>query len=446
MRILFTSILFLTLVLNAKSQDAVVLDNSKENQPIFDSNDPLSLISIVKANAYYLGHMEIEGMSDELRQNLSEADRNQILQFRGQPGTVPITDTDPNSPRFGKPLIVTDPTTGMQSFVYDAPDTVFTLLDEIDRIVIEFEPEATKTMENASRLSYFKRIDGSYQKVLSVNASDLLSLDGLGYFRLLDDPFASGLLSDDSNSLWNVLRNEALKQHKLYDGSKFSKWTYDLKLHQFPADAIQFGFFNWSEPPASMGQWEKEREVFYVDYISEIGAGLYPFELNLGSGIVSDTSGRAQLLASFEGVYSDFEISDTPLIDRDPNSPNFGNELMTLNEDGTLSYQYPDPKEVFFWMDYTDPKIFVKESFHTTEDGTVVTTDAVYFTIEVNGKDEVISVIPFRESIQEFFGDYKPISADSLPFRQLLDEAFQNDAFHFNLSEPSTRKTLKLDQ
>jgi len=41
---------------------------------------------------------------------------------KGNPGTVPLIDKDPNSPNFGENLIVMDATTGTQSFVYEAPN------------------------------------------------------------------------------------------------------------------------------------------------------------------------------------------------------------------------------------------------------------------------------------------------------------------------------------
>jgi len=49
----------------------------------------------------------------------------------GQPGTVPLIDEDPNSPNFGQNLVVTDPVTGQQSFVYDPPDTTWYVSKDI---------------------------------------------------------------------------------------------------------------------------------------------------------------------------------------------------------------------------------------------------------------------------------------------------------------------------
>lgn len=49
----------------------------------------------------------------------------------GQPGTTPLIDEDPNSPNFGENLIVVDPATGMESYVYDPPDTTWYLSEDI---------------------------------------------------------------------------------------------------------------------------------------------------------------------------------------------------------------------------------------------------------------------------------------------------------------------------
>jgi len=49
----------------------------------------------------------------------------------GPEGTVPLIDEDPNSPNFGQNLIVTDPVTGAQSFVYDPPDTTWYVSKDI---------------------------------------------------------------------------------------------------------------------------------------------------------------------------------------------------------------------------------------------------------------------------------------------------------------------------
>ena len=114
------SILISSLMLTflTMAQDAIVIDNTKEHKSLFDSSDPLSFVSMLQSNVYYLGYMEIEGMTNEVYESLSKSDKEQVSQFIGQPGSTPLTDEDSKSSRFGKPLIVEDPVSGQQSFVY----------------------------------------------------------------------------------------------------------------------------------------------------------------------------------------------------------------------------------------------------------------------------------------------------------------------------------------
>ncbi len=431
-------------VLSATAQNAIVIDNNKKHQSIFDGDDPLSFISLVRSNSYNIGYMEIEGMSQEARASLSEKDKENITQFIGKPGTVPLIDADPESPNFGNPLIVTNPETGMQSFIYDAPDTVFTMLDNIDRIVIYLENGDGPALERATRLSYFKLIDGAYHSVLSVNAQDVLSFDGFSYYRQLDDKLTSELLSHEPTSMRSVMRKEALKQKEMYDGSKFARWRYDLKQNYFPADGILFGFYSWGKMPVNMEKWEAERDVMYPRLSSKAEDAQYPFGLHLGSGIVQDTAGRAALLAGFDEVHSDFEVSDKPLIDNDPNSPTFGLASIVVNPDGSESVQYPAPKEVFFWLEYSNAKMFVKESFHSVDNTSETTVDAIYFTTKVDGQEEVISVMPFRESFQEYFVDHEKLTLNEMSFYKTLVKAFKNKKLLFDLTDPATQKELKM--
>lgn len=49
----------------------------------------------------------------------------------GQPGTIPLIDEEPSSPTYGENLIVVDSITGLESFVYDPPDTSWLLSEDI---------------------------------------------------------------------------------------------------------------------------------------------------------------------------------------------------------------------------------------------------------------------------------------------------------------------------
>ncbi len=430
---------------SATAQNAIVIDNTKDYQSIFDSNDPFSFVSLVQSNAYYLGYMEIEGMSEKVYDKLSSSEKKNVSEFIGQPGTEPLLDADPNSPRFGNALIVANPTTGQQSFVYAAPDTVYTMLNPIDRIVIELKDGEGSAWERATTVSYFKQLDGVYHSVLRVNAQDLLSFDGFSYCRPLDDKFTDELVSDAPNSMWTAMRTEALQQKEMYNGSKFGKWRYDLKQHYFPADAILFGFFNWGDGPMKIGQWEANRDVYYASLSDEAQEAQFPFGLNLGSGIVADTTGRANLLSTFKEVFSDHEISVKPLKDKDPYSPNFGKELVIENADGSSSFQYPAPKEVFFWIEYSPEKIYAKESFHSAGNASETSLDGIYFTINVNGQEEVISTVPCNEAIQKYFSDHKTLSIDEVDFYKSLNKAFENKKMVFDLGDAAARSKLDME-
>jgi gliding motility associated protien GldN len=55
---------------------------------------------------------------------------NYYLAKLGQPGTTPLIVEDPNSPDFGEPLLTIDEN-GFEAYVYDAPDTTWTMSQDI---------------------------------------------------------------------------------------------------------------------------------------------------------------------------------------------------------------------------------------------------------------------------------------------------------------------------
>ncbi|XOV68025.1 MAG: hypothetical protein ACFHU9_02405 [Fluviicola sp.] len=442
-----TAILIFSLTFSclAMAQKAIVIDNTKENSALFDQKDPLSLASLLKENDYYLGYMDISGMNTKLFDALSEDDKQQAAMFIGEPGTVPLTVTDPGAPNFGEILLVTNPETGMQSFVYEAPDTIYTFLSDFDRIVIELEEGEKPTMENASRITFYRELDGVFSEVLGVNAQDLFTFDGFNHIRKLDEELTTELLKNESNSLWNSMRNEALRQREMYDGSHFGKWRYKLKNYYFPADGISMGFLRFSEEPQNLQKWYDEREVFYLNLSIEAEEERYPFGMSYGSGVKNDTAALARFLANFDEVFSEIEIPTAPLKEKDPSSPNFGKVLKVDNEDGTQSILYPDPKEVFFWLDCSDVGIYVNESFHM-ESGTIETTpDALYFTAVIDGKEEVISAVPFSESVAPYFSNYEPVSMQEMGSYKAIEQVFKNKNLVYDLNDPNVLQELKLN-
>lgn len=59
-----------------------------------------------------------------------QASLSRYLAEIGQQGTTPLIDEDPNSPTYGQNLVVTD-ANGLQSFVYDPPDTTWFVSEDI---------------------------------------------------------------------------------------------------------------------------------------------------------------------------------------------------------------------------------------------------------------------------------------------------------------------------
>ncbi len=431
--------------LSLTAQNAVVLENNPDNQSLFDIENPLSLISLVQANSRYLGYMEINGLSDDLAQSLSTDQRAEITHFVGQPGNAPLIDNDPESPNFGENLIHTDATTGQQYFVYAAPDTVKTMLTNIDRIVLTYEDGDGSVLERLETISYWKKINGAYYQVFQVSAQDLLSFDGFSRFIKMGEDLTKKLTADDPNSMWNVMRNEGLAQLKKYEGENFNHYTYDMKHRFLPGDAIRFGFFDWSDGPANMEKWENEREPFFLRSTDEQHNAQFPFGLDLGNGMHKDTTGKAALLAQFDAVYSDYDKPTKPLMEKDPNSPNFGNYKMVVLENGEESFVYPAPKQAIFWMDYSDVQLYIAESFHSEGALTKSSIDAIYFTKEMNGTDQVVSVTPMTDALLPYFEEYSPTTLQTLDFHKLLKEAVLDTKSHFDLSKKADRDALEME-
>ncbi|GAB5418856.1 MAG: hypothetical protein Crog4KO_01630 [Crocinitomicaceae bacterium] len=431
--------------LSLTAQNAVVLENTPDNQSLFDAEDPLSFISLVQANSRYLGYMELDGMSEELIQSLSSDQKAEITHFTGKPGTVPIIDDNPDSPRFGDYLLYTNPDTGQQSFVYAAPDTVKTMLTNIDRIVLTYEDGDGSVWERLETISYWNKFNGAYHEVFQVNAQDLLSFDGFSRYIKLDDDLTRKLTASDPNSLWNVMREEGLSQLEQYEGQDFNHYSYDMKHRFFPGDAIRFGFFDWSKGPANLDAWEKDREIFYSRLNDEQHNAQFPFGLDLGNGMYRDTTGKAEMLALFDAVYSDYEKPSEPLIERDPNSPNFGNYKIQTLENGEESFVYPIPKQAFFWIDYSNVQIYVAESYYSEGNAIESSLNAIYYTMDVNGTDEVISVVPMKDAFLPYFEEHESTSIQNLDFYQLLKERVADTNSHFDLNDKTDRDTLEME-
>ena len=58
---------------------------------------------------------------------------------------------------------------------------------------------------------------------------------------------------------------------------------------------------------------------------------------------------------------------DTHNINEDISSPNFGERLVRITEEGQEVYVYRDPVAEYYWLDYSECKIFASQTFYNNE-------------------------------------------------------------------------------
>lgn len=446
MNLIKISLLFFALFLSSGifAQKIIVIDKNKNNTALFDVNDPFSLISILSANNDYLGYYNIKGMGYAVASRLTSKELKDIVKYTGQPGTLPIIDEDPNSSNYGDYMIVTLPD-GSESYVYDAPDTVYISFKGITRITFEILesdlPTTGNIMESLDKIKLWRKFDSvpGIQNVLTLNAKELMTMQGLKLIHKVDEAQTKQWTDKtDSNSLWIELKTAILERELLHGTINVD--TYDGMESFFPETYYALRSLNFESTELIKRSKREERYSMFYDY--KYNEKLLPFTCEYDS----IRNEKAAFHALFDSCYYDFYYSDMPLIDNDPNSENFGYEIITIDENGLRSYVYPEPEIFYNWIDYSDIVIYMSQVFYEDENGVMRTKIGMLYFAKDNGADKpaLVAYMKIGSQLEHHLKDYQSKSITDLPWHIQIQKEFDNKFNHYDLSKPEDVKRFNL--
>lgn len=358
-------------------QNIKIIDKSKKTAQIFDESDPHSLISLIKADYSTLSYYRKVGISEEDLATLTSEQRRGLTRFYGEQKDVPLIDQDPNSEYFGEPLIEEDSLTGDLYFVYPPPDTLYTDLNGISRIVLEYisyDPSG-KSVENIFSVTFCKMYSDTYVPVLRVSGGEILRLSGFEYFAEIGEVETEMLLSEAKGSYWR----------QLYDSVSYATEDYYLDLNYMPGRFSMMIRNDYDSIPSVMFLYEiLGGDGFHYtdgdDYVAR-----YPFDYFYGDSVryMKDVVGFMK--QRFDPVVYTYYQSEYPLIDEDPDSPNFGNYITKEDENGDVLLLYPAPDIDFQWLGFK-PRLYWGGVFNDREPFGI--TPDWMFLVETDGTEQ----------------------------------------------------------
>lgn len=430
---LFKTLFVLFISVVSFSQSIIVIDKNKTTAPLFDDAQPFSFIAMLKSGLYHLGNFDLMGMSDSLVNTLSVEEKNKTLKFAKM---FQDYEFDEN----GEQKTVFNPETGMYDFVFIPPDTVYASLDNIERIVLNISEDNAekKTIE------FWKRYGGKLQRVLTLNA-DVLELQGFKTIRPVKDEKQSFWLNkNDPKSLWNQMRDASLKLKSDFEEGIVDTAENGFLMEFFPRSSIIPLTAYFGGIP-SIVESQYVNEVNYLVVLNEDYNARLPFQFTYGDSLNASPDYNAKLEKEFNKVVTINLLSDYPLLDMDPDSPNFGNELIITHPDGTMEYVYPDPILSYLWCDYDNTELYEVEEFVFNENTDEMRTKMVglcFVKKSSNGKQEIVSFTRTEGQFSSFFEDYPSEKLNELEWNIIFKSEVEKSANTYDLLNPKDVKRL----
>jgi hypothetical protein len=362
---------------------------------------------------------------------LSSNDQKSISIFVSWPGSTPLTYHDPYLPNYGENIIMIDEN-GFEGYVYEAPDTIWTDFENLSKITFEYSDGEGNIWNRIDRVKFWKNYSGKLYQVLSLAGERFLSFDGFSYTYPLEAILNQKLTDSlDSNSLWSVSRERALANFELVKLGNTAKKDKEHDMHIFPSKAISRGFLNSSKGPSHLDE-TKWSGSFCINDDLGYPANQKPFSLNFGFDIFDDTSALEINHQLFDKVHMRYFDNKFPLFDEDPNSPDFGEQLLRINKKGEEEKVYRDAIPEYYWLDYSGAKIFASQTFYNNEEGGVAQPllEDLFFTKEIAGKDEVIFHIQYSEAMKDHFESFKAPELENFEWHQIFTAASKDIESH----------------
>lgn len=408
------AILILITTQFANAQTKVTINKNKKNAALFDDSSPNSLFGMMKSSYENLGYFDVEGMDESLVNSLSAIERSKLI-------ASTTNDVYPMHDEFGSDMVYIDSITGDIEMMYSYPDTVYTSLDNIERMVLNVEDGNGLKFDRINTVEFWKKYDGELHRVMTIS-SEILDLKGFRYIESVEEEIQEVWLNRaDSSSLWNQMKISALEtfeRNRVMDGGNENK---DFSMAFFPT-IYDFVFYYFVVSfPSEIGK--NPEETSYLQARNFLKMDYMPFQFSYGDGLVADSNNRLTIEGNFDSVNSHWHYYSEPLYEMDPDAYNFGEPIVIQTEEGILEYVYEDPELFYIWLDYQDIQLFAVKQFNLEENdsGMLSKIIGLVFTQKSQtGKPEIVSYMPIEGLFKSYFESYPITQLRELPWYKVL--------------------------
>lgn len=419
----FCTIFFLfSLTFNSHSQDVYVIDKSEKTKLLFDESDPRSFINVLQSNSYVISDLKKKGISLEDLEKFTNDEKSYFVRCEGEQSTEPLIDNDPESPGFGEEVILLDTATGDYYFAYPDPDSLLFSLQDIDRVVLEFEEGKETAMEFLQETTFFRKKEGEYIPVLQLYGAQWLHMDGYQLITEVPEEVKESMLA---KGYWEQLRDTSVNWK-----DEYRKEIYFLHYQHYRGD--------YYTPIRDLDNYD---DRFAYCYAEETNV---PYKDEFIVEMMDHPNEEVEFMRTkFDSIVAYYEYSEFPALNEDPDSPTYGEWLYVIDDEGNMRYlYYQDP--VFQWIEF-EPTFYLFEVL-TNQTGTEMNSlkSELIATSEADGvQQQVLNHVLTAPWLELIGGDLNYFNWGD--WYSSINDALLSGK-KYNLSKQKHRDKLKLSE